>query len=110
MLLDWFSGTARLLFLLPFMAPRHGRVREAMRGRWWLAAAVGVLSPLGYILVLMALRMGAPLSFVAPAREMSMMLGALLGLLVLREQVGIWRLGGCVALAAGVLALGSSTG
>ena len=43
--------------MTPFMLPRAGQMRAAMRGKWRLALAVGVLSPLGYILVLMALRM-----------------------------------------------------
>ena len=77
-----------------------------MRGRWLLAGAVGLLLPLAYILVLTALGMGAPLSVVAPTREMSMMVGALLGMVVLKEAVGAWRLVGCAVMIAGILALG----
>jgi uncharacterized membrane protein len=69
---------------------------------------VGLLSPLSYILVLVALDMGAPLSVVAPTREMSMMVGAIFGLLFLHERVGSWRLLGCTVLIAGVVMLGSS--
>jgi drug/metabolite transporter (DMT)-like permease len=39
---------------------------------------------------------------------MSMMVGALLGMLVLREAVGRWRLAGCAILIAGVTLLTSS--
>jgi hypothetical protein len=46
-----------------------------MNGRWHLAAVSGALGPLSYILELGALTAGAPLSLVAPAREMSMMVG-----------------------------------
>src|SRR5690606_899755 len=81
---------------------------QAMRGHWHLAIAVGALSPLGYILVLYALRNGAPLSLVAPAREMSMMLGTLAGWFLLREKVSLGRLAGCAAILAGVDLLGSS--
>jgi drug/metabolite transporter (DMT)-like permease len=63
------------------------RAREKMKGYWWLAFGVGALSPLSYILVLSAIQMGAPLSLVAPAREMSMMVGALFGMLILGERV-----------------------
>jgi uncharacterized membrane protein len=72
-----------------------------------LAIAVGVLSPLSYILVLGALDLGAPLSIVAPAREMSMMVGALFGMIILGEPVGLWRLAGCLVLIAGVVLLGA---
>jgi uncharacterized membrane protein len=74
---------------------------------WLLAVGVGLLSPLSYILVLAALDIGVPLSVVAPAREMSMMIGALFGMLVLREAVGVWRLVGCAVLVGGVVLLGS---
>ena len=79
-----------------------------MRGHWWAALGVGLLSPLSYILVLMALTGGAPLSIVAPMREMSMMVGALMGMVILREPVGRWRLAGCGVLIAGVIALSAS--
>jgi uncharacterized membrane protein len=79
-----------------------------MRGYWLLAVGVGLLSPLSYILVLTALGMGAPLSIVAPMREMSMMVGALMGMVILNEKVGRWRLIGCAVLAFGVVLLSSS--
>ncbi|HRO12143.1 DMT family transporter [Amaricoccus sp.] len=104
--LDWFGSTLRLALLVPMVAPRGRQGWAAMRGHWPLAAGVGLLSPLAYILVLVALGMGAPVSVVAPMREMSMMVGALLGLLVLREPVGPARLAGCAVLVAGVLLLG----
>jgi len=107
-LFDWCTCATRSLLMLPHAAPRRAQYLEAMHGHWHLAWAVGVLSPLGYILVLYALRNGAPLSLVAPAREMSMMLGALAGMLLLREKVGLGRLAGCAAIVAGVVLLGSA--
>lgn len=52
--------------------------------------------------------MPPPLSAVAPARELSMMVGALLGMAVLHEPVGCWRLVGCLAMIVGVVLLGRS--
>lgn len=105
--LDWAGMVLRALFLLPVMAADPARARAAMRGHWRGAVLVGVLSPLSYILVLTALSWGAPLTIVAPMREMSMMVGALMGLLILGERVGPWRLLGCAVLALGVIALSS---
>ena len=59
------------------------------------------------ILVLAALSDGAPLSLVAPMREMSMMIGALMAMAILRERVGIFRIAGCGAVIAGVTLLAS---
>lgn len=106
--LDWCANAARMVMLLPWVLANRHRIRERMRNHWLLALAVGLLSPLSYILVLFALRIGAPLSLAAPAREMSMMIGALLGMIILREQVGPVRLLGCVVLIAGVIFLGQA--
>ncbi|PWC12399.1 multidrug DMT transporter permease [Brenneria roseae subsp. americana] len=107
-ILDWCSQTVRFVMLLPWLTTHRHEVLKLMRGKWMIAIAVGILSPLSYILVLVALQMGAPLSVVAPAREMSMMVGVLLGMFILREPVGIWRLAGCLVLVAGVMLLGRS--
>ena len=50
--------------------------------------------------------MGAPLSVVASVKEMSMMIGALFGMVFLRETVGLCRLLGCAVMIAGVVLLG----
>jgi drug/metabolite transporter (DMT)-like permease len=107
-ILDWFSNLLRFVLLAPVVLRDRGRARELMQGRGLLAIGVGLLSPLSYILVLAALDMGAPLSVVAPTREMSMMIGALFGMVILPEAVGVWRLAGCLVLIAGVVLLGAA--
>ncbi|GJE67689.1 hypothetical protein LNAOJCKE_4921 [Methylorubrum aminovorans] len=67
-LLDWCSNLLRFVLLAPLVLRNRDQVRLRMTGRWHLAIAVGLLSPLSYIFVLLALDMGAPLSVVAPAR------------------------------------------
>src|SRR5205085_2989116 len=85
--LDWLTNFIRLFMMAPIVLANPARARKAMRGYWLLAIGVGLLSPLSYILVLTAIEMGAPLSLVAPAREMSMMVGAMFGMVLLREPV-----------------------
>jgi drug/metabolite transporter (DMT)-like permease len=106
--LIWFSSAFRTLLLAPHVIANRAQVRARMAGKWWFAVGVGVLAPLGYILILTSLKLGAPLSVVAPMREMSMMLAALLGMTILRERVGPWGLAGCVIMIAGVVLLGLS--
>ena len=103
--LDWFGNLIRLIALLPFVMRNRVESLNRMRGKWGLALAVGLLSPLSYVLVLWALRLGAPLSVVAPAREMSMMVGVMMGMVILKEQVGFWRTFGCGLVVFGVVAL-----
>lgn len=103
--LDWFSNLLRFFLLAPLVIASPTRALIAMRGYWLLAVGVGLLSPLSYILVLTALDMGTPLSVVAPMREMSMMLGAIMGMIILKESVGVWRIVGCAILISGVVML-----
>lgn len=65
---------------------------------------VGVLSPLAYVLVLYALTM-APLSYVAPVRELSMLLGIVLGARLLREAFVPSRIAGTGLMVAGIVML-----
>jgi drug/metabolite transporter (DMT)-like permease len=100
----WFGNVARL----PLMAPSTWRRREgfsdAARRLWKPALLVGAVSPLAYILVLFALRM-APLSHVAPAREVSMLFAALVGGRLLGERDRGLRVAGAALMAAGVILL-----
>ena len=107
-ILDWFSNFIRFFMLAPLVLRNVGRAKQAMQGHWRLAFGVGLLSPLSYIFVLTAIDMGAPVSLVAPAREMSMMIGAIFGMMILREPVNAWRVGGCAAFIAGVVLLGAA--
>jgi uncharacterized membrane protein len=65
---------------------------------------IAVLMPVGYILVLYAMRM-APVSRVAPIREMSMMIGAYFGVKFLHEGHARRRIFGSVLIAIGVAAI-----
>jgi len=69
--------------------------------------AVGLLSPLAYLLVLYALRL-APVSLVAPARELSIVLGGLAAWLVLGEQNALRRLAGSVIVLSGIAAIAAA--
>ena len=65
---------------------------------------VAVLGPLAYVLVLYAVTM-APLSHVAPAREVSMLFAALIGGRLLGERDRGLRVAGAACIAAGVVSL-----
>jgi drug/metabolite transporter (DMT)-like permease len=100
-----FTGN---LFRMTVLAPRAWRDRRrlALEARVYRKPViiVSVLGPLGYILVLFAMRM-APVSHVAPARELSTLVGAWFGSRLLREDSGPWRIAGAALIVAGVIAL-----
>jgi drug/metabolite transporter (DMT)-like permease len=106
-LVDYFGNLLRIPFSLPSALRDPAGTRAAWRATWRAALVVAVLSPAAYVMVLFALRL-APLSHVAPAREVSMLFAALLGGRLLGEGDRGLRLVGAACIAAGVgcLALG----
>ena len=103
-LLDYFGNLLRLPMLLPAAWRDRAGFGAALRTQWRYALVVAVLGPLGYVLVLYAVTM-APLSHVAPAREVSMLLAALLGGRLLGEHDRGLRLAGAACIAGGVVSL-----
>ena len=81
--------------------PRLTRVWRSYRPQVLGAA---ILTPLAYILVLVALSFTA-VSAVAPAREVSVLFGVLLGRRLLGEGSLARRLGGAAAIVAGIIAV-----
>jgi len=73
--------------------------------QWKYALLVGTLTPVSYVLVLYAMQT-APLSLVAPAREVSMLFAALIGGHLLGEGERWLRLLGALLIAVGVIMLG----
>jgi drug/metabolite transporter (DMT)-like permease len=96
--LSWGTETVRALVL----APVGLRSRDVVDLRDALAFAV--LSPLAYMLVLAALAT-TDVAFVAPAREVSIVIGVVLGRVVLGEHVTRRRLLAAAVVASGVILL-----
>jgi uncharacterized membrane protein len=68
---------------------------------------IAVLSPLAFILVLTAL-VTTPVSYVAPAREVSILLAVVLGSRVLAEEQSRRRMLASGLMLAGIVAIGLS--
>jgi drug/metabolite transporter (DMT)-like permease len=67
---------------------------------------VGVLNPLAYLLVVLALAQeGANVTYVAAGRNVGIVLSAVFGVLLLKERVGLLRAVGAALIALGVAAL-----
>lgn len=73
-----------------------------LRRSWRGLLSFGVLSPLAYILVLTAVTI-APVSLVAPMREVSVVLVGLYGVLRYRESRPVVRLAAAAVVVAGVV-------
>jgi len=103
-IVDFTGNFLRILVLTPIAwRDRAAAIREA--GEYaGPAAVVSVLGPMGYILVLFAMRI-APISHIAPARELATLAGAYMGSKLLRERTTPERVLGAVCIVVGVVSL-----
>ncbi|MFA5911989.1 MAG: DMT family transporter [Burkholderiales bacterium] len=103
-LVDYFGNFVRLALLVPPLLADRDTAAAHWRAQWKYALLVAALSPISYVLVLFAMQT-APLSHVAPAREVSMLFAALIGGQLLGEGDRALRIFGAACIAFGVMAL-----
>ena len=103
LILDFAANAVRATLLAPIAlsGTNVGRVWREFRREVF---TVALFSPLAYILVLTALAV-SPVSYVAPAREASILIGTLLGVRLLREGHLGPRVAGAGAIVGGLVAL-----
>ena len=92
------------LVLAPSALRQRGRTKRVWSGYRRQVTGAAVLSPLAYILVLIAMSFTA-VSAVAPAREVSVLAGVLLGRRLLGEGGLARRLTAAAAIAAGIICI-----
>ncbi|MEX2247673.1 MAG: DMT family transporter [Dehalococcoidia bacterium] len=98
---------ARLFILAPLVlssAAARSEAATAWREHRLTVAGIAALTPAAYMMILGAFTM-APVSYVAPAREVSILIGAVMGLSLLGEGYPAQKLAGAAAIVAGVVAL-----
>ncbi len=88
--LDWATNLGRVFIMAPLALRQRQALRECWRRSRRDIVGVAVLCPLAYILVLSAM-VFTPVSYVAPAREISILIGAILGVSLLAEKDGARR-------------------
>ena len=104
LLMEWATSVGRALFLAPVAAAQWPQVRDAWRRHRAEVLSVGLLNPLSYLLVMVAM-VTTPVSYVAPAREVSILIGAVMGAWLMREGNVRRRLLAASLMVLGVLAL-----
>jgi drug/metabolite transporter (DMT)-like permease len=100
----YWAIVAAALLLTPVALRQRATVVPTLRQHWPTVLIVAVLSPLAYVLVLLAVQL-APVSIIAPAREVSVVLVSLGGWLWLREPHPVQRLIGAAIVLLGVALL-----
>jgi len=104
LLQSWATTLVTTLLLTPVAMTQRKKVRAIWRAHKPEVFGVAVLSPLSYILVLTALVFTA-VSYVAPAREISILIGTVMGARLLSEGDSTRRLIAAGAMVLGVIAL-----
>ena len=104
-LAHYMETAVRWVLLMPVVLRDRPPARTLWVQQWKYALIVGILTPVSYVLVLYAMQT-APLSLVAPAREVSMLFAALIGGHLLGEGERWVRLLGALLIALGVVLLG----
>lgn len=106
-LIDFTGNVLRLTVLSPLaLKDPAALIAEAKTYRTPILI-VAVLGPLGYILVLYAMK-HAPIGHVAPMRELATLVGTYFGARLLKEEVTPIRLTGAILIVSGVIALAAT--
>jgi len=104
LIFDWSQNLVRVLLLAPRVMKDRAALRANWRERRKAILIIALLCPLTYILVLAAMQL-APVSYVAAARELSILFGTLMGAHLLREADSHRRVTGAIVMVAGFVAL-----
>lgn len=104
LLMDWSTNLGRVILLTPYSLKNWDKVKEQWITHKKEALGVAILSPLAYILVLTAM-VFSPVSYIAPAREISILIGAIAGAKLLSESNLKVRLAGAGTMLIGLIAL-----
>lgn len=107
LLLDYASSVGRVIVLAPVARQKWDLVAAHWRDHRFGVLVIAVLSPLAYILVLYAMTF-TPVVYVAPTREISVLMTVLAGSLLLGEGQLARRLGWAVVIVAGVILLATA--
>ena len=101
---DWAANLGRVALMTPMALRNRHEIPATWRRARKEIVAVAVLCPLSYILVLTAM-VFTPVSYVAPAREISILVAALMGTQLLAESDVRRRLSAAAAMVAGIVCL-----
>ncbi len=101
---DCGTAVTMLVILTPFAWPRRAEVAYEWRVHRKEAAILAGLGPIGYVLILTAMSF-TPVSYIAPAREISILVGTFFGTKLLKEADASRRLIAAAGMVLGIVAL-----
>jgi len=109
LLYTYVAMTLTLVYLTPATLAIVGR--EALRAEWRTSKLSTLLAGgsamAAYAIVLFVMQTGVPASYVSATREISVVLGSILGVVVFKESAGPMRVLGAVMITLGVAVTGA---
>ena len=95
--------------LAPYILRKYSlsQIRGAWSGNIWAIPVAGLLSYLAYAAILTAFSL-SPVSYIVPAREISIVVGVVAGVLILKEPFGRGRLVGSCLIVLGLVLISIS--
>jgi drug/metabolite transporter (DMT)-like permease len=103
-LLTFASNIMGAVLLLPIALKKRSEVKDELSKHRWHILAISVLSPVSYILVLIAMKT-TDIVYVAPVREVSILFGVFMGGQLMAEEDTKRRLIASMLILAGVIVL-----
>lgn len=104
LVISWCQNFVLFIALSIFNFRERDKVFAHWKANWPEAICVGILCPLSYILILIAMTF-CPVSYISPAREFSILIGTFLGTKCLNEAANWWRMVGAGIMLTGIFAL-----
>ena len=104
LLQDWGTNLGRTLLMVPLAARNSGKIKNAWNKFRKEVIMVAIMGPMSYIMILSAMAF-TPVSYVAPSREISILIAALMGSHFLAEGHLGRRVFASAAMVIGVIAL-----
>lgn len=101
LLLNYGGIVVQVLILTPFARKNWDQVRTSWKDHRKEAIGVGILFPLAYLLILITMTF-TPVSYVAPVREVSILIGAIMGAYLLKEGFGTRRIVAAIMMIIGI--------
>ncbi len=99
----WFMFLIAAIVLLPTVMKQHkGEILNTARSNIGYILLIGVGSIGTYLMILFALQL-APVSYIVAAREFSVVIGALLGVIFLRERMTLLKATAIICITLGLL-------
>jgi drug/metabolite transporter (DMT)-like permease len=108
LLYTYLAMAVTTLWLTPLTLLRVGwqGLRRELGVSRWAAPLAGLTTLAAYALVLYAMQLGTPAGYAGAVREVSVVLGAGIGVWIFRERGGPVRVVGATLVAAGVVVIG----